>query len=272
MQIRNAGLLLALSCALMAQEPTAAEKLIDSISPAIVTIKAVQTISVSSAGGSQSEENKVECRGVVVDKSGIVMLSDGDLNGTAILRAVKGDPRFQLSISTNEILVLFEGDEKEYKATLVAKDSDLDLAFIKIDELGDKALSVVDFATGDAAAIGHKVYSVSRLGRDFDFAPHYMTAHVVGKIKKPRKLQLLRGDVDTGLPVFSAEGKVLGAAILLTVEGEDDSPGGRIGRMLGGGGDPGMQIMLLPAKNVEAMVAQAREQAQNLQKSGENPQ
>lgn len=238
------------------------QNLLDNHAQAVVTIKAVQTVTITVPGrGAQEEETKLEVRGVVVDAAGMIMVSDSALNNSALLRMLN-DPRFELDIRTDDIVVVFENEEKEYGATLVATDSELDMAFIKIDELEGRELAPLDFAAAETVpAVGDEVFAVTRTGRSFDFAPHFVKVQINGKIKKPRKLYGLAGMVEPGLPLFHLDGSLLGVGIV--VVGADTEEGGMLGQLQGGQG-AGLSVMLLPAKKVQALIERAQQQAADL--------
>ncbi len=238
------------------------QTLIDNTAPAIVTVKAVQSISITMAGrGAQEEEDKVEMRGVVVDPSGLVMVSDSGLNNGAIARMFGDDPRIDIAISTNDIFVVFENEETEYTARLVATDTELDLAFLMIDELEGRELTAIDFSqAGGEAAIGSMVYGVTRFGRSFDFAPYFTRAMLSGKVKKPRKLWHLTGAIETGLPLFTEAGALLGVGITVLPDGEEGQGlGARLAAAQGGAA-----VMLLATKKVHALIERAKQQAAEL--------
>jgi hypothetical protein len=173
--------------------------------------------------------------------------------------------------------VTFPGEEKEYDAILGATDSKLNLAFIRIRDLGDRKVECVEFAEGSKLAIGQELVGVERFGKGFDYAPHFVRVLVSGEIKQPRVMYSVSGDpVSQGLPLFDKSGKVVGA--LAAQSGAEGSGGGgginiggrriRIPGLGGGGGGGG--VFLIPAPEVKTTVAAAKKQAEEaLKKAAE---
>ena len=103
-----------------------------------------------------------------------------------------------------EIKVVFEREEKEYEAEIIATDKKVNLAFLKVKDLEGREVSVVDFDAAVKADLGAMVAAVSRLTKGYDYSPYVRTAYVSGSIKKPRKALMLDGSVRSeGLPVFT---------------------------------------------------------------------
>ncbi len=211
-------------------------------------------------------ETKADMIGVVVDRSGIVMMSNmmfAYARVNALLgRSVGGAEGFKTY--PTEMMTLFDQDEKEYPTTLVATDSKLDLAFVKVEGLGSKKLTPIEFNHGGAAAVGQEVVSISRLHKGFDYAPYFMTSRICGAILKPKKAYMVEGGLEgLGLPVFSLSGEPLG--VLTTLE-----PGVKEEALIEGmtfhnftqsiiGGKGGyVPTFVLPAQTVYGVVSQAK--------------
>ena len=155
----------------------------------IVTVKFV-----SKQGESGGWESNVDARGVVVDASGLVMLSNGHFPGKAL-----------------NIKVIFEAETKEHDAVLVAKDKLLDLAFVQILALEGHATSPVDLTKGGAVEVGRPLLGITRSGRGFDYAPEVGRLYATGRIEKPRPMWSIAGDFsESGLPVYDSSGKPVG--------------------------------------------------------------
>ena len=228
--------------------------LLDGKAPTIVTVRAVIKTELNFGGQGQNQESRDELSGVVVDESGLVMVSYDSFKSTE-----EGD-EFQLKRTPQEIKVIFEREEKEYEADLVATDKKLNLAFLKIRDLEGRELSVARFDDGATVELGQKVAAVGRLKKGYDYAPHVWSAVVSGRIKKPRKALILDGGVTTeGLPVYTMDGLMVGVLTTLEAGVEDESGNSGIFRMLGGGG--GGRSFVLPSKVVGKLVEQAKKQA-----------
>ena len=112
---------------------------------------------------------------------------------------VKGTP--------SDLKVLFGSEEEEFEAQLVARDSILDLAFVQILALGEKAVKPVDLRIGAEPALGQELYGVSRMSRGFDCCPAVARLFVSAALTKPRRMWAASGQLPAlGLPVFNHDG------------------------------------------------------------------
>lgn len=244
-------------------------QLLDKTADSIVTVKVVVKTEIAMMG--QSEESRLDLKGVVVDASGLVMISNADISAdrlASMLGGMGGGMDAGIKITPSDFKVVFGNEEKEYEAFLVAKDTELDLAFVAVKGLEDRKLNVVSFATDAKPAIGQKVVGISRTPKGFDYAPFFSTARISGKVKKPRKAWMVDGSISTyGLPVFTIDGQVLGVLITLTPSTTEESGGGMSGimRMLRGGGGGSDGTFLLPAKSVKRLVEQSVGKAKELE-------
>jgi len=228
--------------------------LLEQKAPAIVTVRAVIKTELNISGRGQNQESRDEIAGVVVDESGLVMISYDSFRSSE-----DGDGSFQIKRTPQEIKVVFEREEKEYDADLVATDKKLSLAFLKVRDLEGRAVQVARFDEGAPAEVGQKVASVSRLQKGYDYAPQVRTAVISGKIKKPRKALILDGGVTEGLPVYTMDGAMVG--VLTTLEaGVQEDDNSRFPFILMG--DSGGRSFVLPSKVVAKLVEQALKQAE----------
>jgi S1-C subfamily serine protease len=242
--------------------------ILDKNAPAIVTVRMVLKTEMQFMGEAQDQESRAEAQGVVVDPSGLILLSNSTLSASHLMEMLGGmgadEGQMQVNVTPLDIKVVIGSAADEHTAFLVARDSKLDLAFIQIETLGELELTSVAFGEASPPAIGDWVVSVSRLGKGFDYAPFFEAARVAGEIMKPRKALILDGRAGgLGLPVFSLEGEPVGALTVLSSgvkEEAEDSPMAML-RMLSGGGRAGPPPFLVPAKVVGGLVEQAKKQA-----------
>jgi S1-C subfamily serine protease len=237
-----------------------------------VTVKVVIKTEVSMMGQAQNEESRSELPGVVVDESGLIMISNAEISADRVKEALSGNPmaaNLDLTMTPTDFQVIFGDEEREFSAFLVAKDTKLDLAFLQVEDLEDRKPAAVSFAEGAKPAIGDTVVSISRLKKGFDYAVYGTTARISGAIRKPRKAWIIDGAVDSyGLPIFSSSGRVVGVLITLAPTTTDDSGGSSFGGMMrmlrGGGMDSGVGTFVLPAKVVNGLIKQSRVKAVEL--------
>lgn len=224
--------------------------LMNAKAPALVQVKFV----LKSPGGRGGESSR-EVPGVMVDPSGLVMVSRTHLGGAREISFQGGRPRQGggRAVPSN-FKVVFPGEEKEYEAILGATDSNLNLCFVLIKDLEGKKVDCVSFEDAAQLKIGQEVVGVERHGKGFDYAPHFSRGLIAGEIKQPRPMWIIsRQPGSAGLPLFDASGKIAG--VLASQYGADGSGGG---------------LFLLPPSTVKAAVAQAvKQSAEALKKAAE---
>lgn len=181
-----------------------------------------------------STEFPATCRGVVIDPTGLVLLSNDNFGeGTVKIRDVK---------------VLLGSDPKEWGAVIVARDKTLDLAYVQILELDGKALPAVNLESGHDPKVGENLFGVTRAGRGFDYAPALRRLYVTSRIDSPRLFWDFSGEFgEAGLPAFDLTGKPVGVLVnQQSAEGSDEDGGNH------------QDIFVLPLAAVSKSIAQAK--------------
>jgi S1-C subfamily serine protease len=191
----------------------------------IVSVKFVLTVKVTQGGQPvmAPQEQATNATGVIVDKSGLIMLPGNAFGAGGIPRQIRD--RFQISAVPSNLRVVFPGDTKEYDAVLGAKDSKLGLAFVLIKDLGGKEIMPIDMATAVEPKVGQVLYAVSRLDQGFDFAPMVSRTKVAGRVTKPRDMWIIEGvgEENIGAPLYDAAGAMTGIVVTQEGVGEDSS-------------------------------------------------
>ncbi len=272
-------ILFAASCASVAgaaradDVPAAVQALVAKQAPAIVTVRAVLKVTAKGEGA-QTAESRTEMQGVVVDPSGLIMVSSVPFSPAKLMEMMGAPPDASdtaPTITPTDFKVVFANEDKEYPAFLAATDPTLGLTFLRIDDLAGRTPASVSFGSTPAPALGDSVYALSRLSKGYDYAPFYTAARVSGVITKPRAATMLDGGIsDLGLPVFSQNGDALG--VLTSVasgvkpEGGNEALGMQMMMRLMGGGGGGNHsgVFLVPASAVSSVITQAQARAVTL--------
>jgi len=270
--------------ALGAQGEVDYKKFIAEKAPAIVAVKMVLTIEGGMGGRTQERETSLDLSGVVVDETGLVMISANALTAAQRIgagRAGRGGGGAEgeggaptLNVKPSNVRVVIPGEEKEHAAVLVATDSNLDLAFVQILELGDRKLAAVAFDPEAKAEVGEELIGVGRQSQTFDHAPYFGTIRVTGEITQPRSMHSFDGRfAERGIPLFTRSGKAVGVLTSpggLEPDGGAAAGGGRggFGGGLGRAGGAGSAAFLIPAAAVHALVDQAKIQAKQAKEHG----
>lgn len=231
----------------------------------VVTVKMVLKTEFKTGGNAQDREARTVQQGVIVSPDGLIMTTDVLFNTDRIKEMMNGSSDssgFSMNIKPTDIKVIIEREEKEYSAFLAGTEGNLGLAFIKIEDLGDRKLTPVDFTSAANPVLGQKIVMVSRLSKGYDFAPFFETARISGELTKPRKAWLLDGNLSPpGLPVYTLSGDILGVLTLISSGVKSDVSEQDISSMMGGGGFGPFHLFVVPSPAINAAITQAKQRA-----------
>lgn len=217
----------------------------------VLYLSAVVEIEVTAGDNpARKEERKVEMIGTVIGADGLIVvpLSTFDVASSLDGRTVNG-PQGPIKLSakgtTKEVKILMP-DGSEVAAKVVAKDPDLDLAFVRPEKPEELKLTPVNTAENAPMQVMDDVIVLSRLGKDLNRQPVVFTNEVVALVTKPRTFGKLGGQA-LGMPVFNSEGKFLGIGV--NRSGPKDS---------GDSQGPSLANVVLPAADLLESAAQAK--------------
>ncbi len=188
-----------------ADEPSDYEGLVAKRAPVLVTVKFV----LKSQGGFGDSEQENEITAIMIDAGGLVLCSNTALAGPRFLQ------RFSRATPTH-IKVLVGDDTEGLDGELVTRDSELDLAWVRIKEPGDRKFTHLDLSQASKPQIGQRLLGLRRMGKYFGRAVVVSEGRLGGRAAKPRNLYVPVGglDVSVGLPVFTVDGEVLGVVVV----------------------------------------------------------
>ena len=170
---RAAVLLVALTAALASKPALGAETaeykaLVDKHAPCVITIKFVLKVK----SGGEEQEHESEASGVMIGAKGLVLCSNTRMGG------VRG-----LNAKPTDMKILVGDDTEGVEATFLARDSELDLAWLQIKEPGDKKYQSLDLTA-----------SVTRLSRRRNRA--YEFRYVRGLFREARDRHRRFGELE----------------------------------------------------------------------------
>jgi hypothetical protein len=246
------------------------QRLMDAVAPKLVTVKFILKMEMGGQMGDmgmEGEETEQEISGVLIDAKGLVLTSSAQLGGFADMF---GGAEMGITATPKDMKVLIGDDTEGVKAEVVARDRELDLAWVRITETTDaagaaKSFDALDLSKPGAAKVGDKIYIVEKLGKFFDRAPIVVEERVAGTTKKPRPLIVPMGMLaaSMGKPVFTADGSLLGM-VVVQMPGADEMAAAASGM---GDHDVRGFGMILPASEI----SKATERALATAASGEKP-
>ncbi len=205
------------------------EKRVAASSDSIVFVRFVLKIRMTRGDETQDFERMREVQGIVVNDQGLIMSSNAhfDPASTALLPPqLRG--KVEVKATPTDLKVLFGNEEEEYEAQLVARDSDLDLAFVQILDLKGKTVKPIDLTAGVEPELGQELYGIARMGRGFDCVPVVVRLYVSAKIAKPRRMWSASGELPApSLPVFNQDGVPAGIVSLQQASAGVEGAGSR---------------------------------------------
>lgn len=209
---------------------------------ALVTVKFL--LRMESQYGKRETESEIT--GIMIDPKGLVLCANSKL----------GAPRRFGSVTPTDIKVLIGDDIDGLPARVMARDSELDLAWVQVKEPGDKTFDFLDLERAAAPQVGDRIFALRRMAKFFDRAPLVSEGRIAGRTKKPRELIIpTYMALDAGQPVFTERGEVAGIAVLQLPEDDEYEANpmafAAMGRDLAGG-------LILPTAQVKKATERAR--------------
>lgn len=198
------------------------QNLMDTRGTTLVTVKFV--LKVSGGGffaAMGDQENEQETSGVMISSQGLVLVSNTQLAGwIGMARGFLGEMGGDVSAVPTDLKVLVGDDTEGLEAELLARDTELDLAWVKIKEPGERTFAAVDFADSAKPSPGQQLLMLARMGKYFERALLVHELRVAGLARKPRELYVPSSAAGLGLPVYTTDGKVVGLTVFQAPETE----------------------------------------------------
>ncbi len=236
-------------------ETSVPEKILAAKADTVVNLKFVLKLQIIVQGQSRDQEQNMEVRGVLIGDSGLVLTSNMNFGG--IPESVRRQYNLEVKATPVELKILFGNEVEEYDAQLVARDSNLNLAFVQILDMKGRKVKGVDLRTGVEPRIGRELIGVTRMSRGFDCAPSVGRLFVTAKVEKPRVMWAVNGSFsEIAHPVYNIAGELAG--ILSIQEGSEGVSQG--GGMMGGGNN-NIRPVILPLSDVVRSLKQAEKRA-----------
>lgn len=188
-----------------ADETAEYAKILADTSPALVTVKFV----LKMEGRMGKRESETEITGLMVDPTGLILCGNSKLGMPQFMRSMG-------SATPTDIKVLIGEDTEGLEAKVLARDTELDLAWVKIKEPGDKKFAALDLTQSATVKPGERILTIRRMAKFFDRTATVSEGRLSGRTSKPRDLLIPGGgiDVEPGQPIFTANGKFIGMTVL----------------------------------------------------------
>lgn len=201
--------------------------------PALVSVRFV--LKVATSGAERELDGETTC--IVIGVDGLLLCSNNEMGGYVQLltQMMNRGPMPAVVATPKELRVLLGNDSKGLPAKVIARDSDRDLAWLRLDAVpAGLELHPIDLENQREAVLGEPLYRLRRLDRFFGSVPLVESGVVGALADHPRKL-LIAADLDggyLGMPIFGGDGKLLGLTVV-------QMPGEEGGQLDFGHGLPG---------------------------------
>lgn len=178
---------------------------------AVIGVKVVAKVAVP--GRESTQEIKVDAVGIVVDNSGLTVASLRVVEPSEMLSRASGRP-IQAEVTDLKLVL---ADRTEISATLVLRDRDLDLAFLRPTEKLPKPAAVVPLNDAAKPQVMDTVIALSRSHRTARLEPVLTDGRVAAVVDKPRLFYAATPALQQSGPgsaVFTLDGKFVGQLLL----------------------------------------------------------
>lgn len=209
--------------------------------PAFVNLRYL--LKIKSRFGETETERDINA--VMIEPDGLILCADSQITG------VQPWAREGANLPS-DIRVIIGEDTEGLPARIIARDSELDLAWLRIKAPAGRVFAAIDLSKSTPAEIGERLFSINRLDKYYDRTPVVREGHVGGITGKPRRAYVPSAPfAGVGLPVFKTSGELVGVSVALMPEREEIESG-QVDWRNGYG-------LILPAEVVARATQQAKE-------------
>ena len=227
--------------------------LVKDVAPAVVVVK----FTLKVTGGGEDRDVEREIPGLIIEGDGLVLVNNTYTGGFTEAERSMLPPG--VSLSPTNIKVLIGDDTEGVDGKLIARDGEVNLAWIKLDKAPAQTLAVVDFTKGVEPKVGDVLLGLERVSKYFGREVVVFSSRVGATLKSPRPLfasSEQMGQATLTVPVFSEKGEPVGVTILQQPGAEE--------REAEQGVEARRGVMILPA----AQIAEATKRAKEFAASG----
>jgi len=191
----------------------AAAEHIEQYGAAVVTIEVISEVRFSTGSGQRESEDRREILGTMIDDKGLVVTALSNVDpGQFYARLQPASAGEQYTTTVRSLKYIYP-DGREISATVVLRDPDMDLVFLRPLEAPEDELTYIDLDNHAEAGIMEEVYTIARMGRIARRTVLGMAGEIQGKVTRPRTYYIPSGELSsagTGVPVFNASNQIVG--------------------------------------------------------------
>lgn len=232
---------------------------------AVIRVNVVIKQKVSYGGqGEREQEASHEINGTVIGEDGLTLVPLSSIDPASMYKKMMGDNDEVKFETTVKDIKLIMPDGKEVAATVVSRDTDLDLAFLRPVKKPATKYAAIDLADNAKPQLLDPVLVIARFGKIANRRVGAMTGEIQGIVEKPRTFYVPSSELATGgygLPIFNDGGKVVGIVMIRTM------PGGRDASSR----DDSTMGIIMPASDILEIAKQVPEKAVETPKPEASP-
>jgi len=248
--------LIALGCAMLCHLPLRADDvaqagrtIVAKYQESLVTLSITLKIHTSMNGEQNTDDEKSEAIGTVINPSGLIVASLATADPAEALAGMGRDHE-EMKITTEIVnLIIRTADGKEMPGKIVLRDKDLDLVFIRPLKKPAAPLAALDMKAGIVPGLLDEMAIIYRLGNIASHAVCITVDRLQAVVQKPRTFYvpgIAAMSTRLGAPVFALDGHPIGILLLRTAP---ESKSG-MSSSSGGIGEANMLYIVLPAADI----------------------
>jgi hypothetical protein len=203
------------------EERAAAKDLVARKSNAVVMVMATIKIRANIGGQEQLVDQQAQGNGTIISANGLTVLSLSTLQpDSAMARSIssRARPGTRVDVSSEPSDIRMRlGDGREIPSSLVLRDEDLDLAFIKPSEAPSGTVTWIDGATARPSLLD-LLFTIQRTTETSGYSTAATFGHVQLVVDKPRvyyqAVMFGNGANALGSPVFDGAGRFVGLTVM----------------------------------------------------------
>ncbi|MBN1445163.1 MAG: trypsin-like peptidase domain-containing protein [Candidatus Omnitrophica bacterium] len=241
---------------------SAGRKIISESQNCVITLEIVISSRMGMAGQESTSEGKTEITATIIDPSGLAVFSlsasnPADIFGRLMKSARGEDSDFKMESEITKITMRL-ADGKEIPGTIVMRDTDLDMAFVRPEKPLAEPLKAIDLSLNAKAEILEPVIFLSRMGRDGGWVVFAVMDYVRAVMARPRTFYVPDENITAlGCPVFNVKGKIVGILLLRMPPVSAGAGNMGFGSLFGGGlSEMGIFPVILPAEDIIGVAKQ----------------
>lgn len=227
---------------------------------ALVTVKLVVKHNVTFGGQDRQNESKTEAIGVVIDPTGLTLISLSTIDPSALMKAQMRGAQQEMKVDSEvKDAKIVLADNTEIPAQVVLRDKDLDVAYLRPTDKPAKPLTAIDLSKAAKPQLLDEVICLNRLGKIANRVVSVSLERVDALVERPRPFYVLGagGTSGIGSPVFALNGAPLGIILIRNVPADGDA---NIATMFSGAaGGLGFMPIIVPAADLLEDAKQALE-------------